>query len=230
MPLREVRAFSELMGSTDAPELVTHIDQAWNARRHLAPAWATQGNQPWTCAQNEAGGAEIAGVEPVGFLPRPTASRLSGVTMRSGVGSWVLCAGGGWSREGVDSGKCRCLGTPFPFQRRARSDQTDPSAAIGVLLRYTVHGMIPREGGMQMMPPALARALGRHPGPNYAVFRSACRPQCREGQDNTTVKSPIGQNVTQDRLLIWVMTIAHAARALPSVPRVSLDELYAGRG
>lgn len=81
-----------------------------------------------------------------------------------------------------------------------------------------------------MIPPALARALGRHAGPNYAVFRSACRPQCRERHNNTTVKSPIGQNVTQDRLLILALSIVHAARALPSVLSVSLDELYAGRG
>lgn len=93
--------------------------------------------------------------------------------------------------------------------------------------------MIPR-GQVQMMPPTLARALGRHPGPNYAAFRSACRPQCRERQESTTVKSPIGHNVTQDLLLTLVMSIAHAAATLrepwPSVPPVSLDELYAGRG
>lgn len=81
-----------------------------------------------------------------------------------------------------------------------------------------------------MMPPALARALGRHVGPNYAVFRSACRPQCRDRQLNTTVKSPIGRNVTQYCLLILVMSIVHAARDLASAASVSLDELHAGRG
>lgn len=114
---------------------------------------------------------------------------------------------GGWIRGNADG-----WGLLSPSSA-GRSDQTDPSAAIGVLWRYTVHGMIPR-GQVQMMPPTLTRALGRHPGPNYATFRSACRPQCRERQENTTVKSPIGQNVTQDLLLILVMSIVHAARAL----------------
>ena len=63
------------------------------------------------------------------------------------------------------------------------------------------------------------RYSGRHADPNV-----------EKRQLSTTVKSPIGQNVTQDRLPVLVMTIAHAAKALHSVASVSLDELYAGRG
>lgn len=189
----------------------------------ICPRMASQGNKPGCTPKKKKVVLRLQAGEPV-CLAWASASRLSSVSCALGWAfRWVDGLG---SVPIVDPGKFRWPRGSFPILAQARSDQTEPSVAIGVRSRYSVYGLISR-GEVQIIAPTLTLVLGRHAGPYYAIFRSACRPHCRERQQNTTVKSP---NVTQDRLSVLGMTIAHAARALQSVAPVSLDDLYAGHG
>ena len=75
----------ELMGSTGAPELVTHIDHAWYACRYLPPHGepGSQGNKPGCEPKMKEAVLRLQAGEGVG-LASASASRLSSVSCEFG--------------------------------------------------------------------------------------------------------------------------------------------------